>query len=342
MDLRFLKFFSNDLGIDLGTANTCIYVRGKGVIFIEPSIVAINMTTKEVVATGNEAKRMLGKTPSNIVAMKPMKDGVIADFEACESMLRHFILKVITPRHRFVLPPKIIISVPSGITSVERRAVKETAVKAGARMVKLVEEPMAAAVGVGLPVSEPCGSFILDIGGGTTEMAVISLGGIVLSKSLRIAGNEMDEAIIEYLKKKYNLLIGEKTAETIKIDIGSAFPLDEELTLDVNGRSLVEGLPKMVKIRSEEIREALKDTLSMIVSSVRDILEETPPELSSDLIERALIVAGGGALLRGIDKLISEETKLPVFVAEEPLLAVVRGTGKMLEELQYFKQFPND
>ncbi len=342
MDLRFLKFFSNDLGIDLGTANTCIYVRGKGVIFIEPSIVAINMTTKEVVATGNEAKRMLGKTPSNIVAMKPMKDGVIADFEACESMLRHFILKVITPRHRFVLPPKIIISVPSGITSVERRAVKETAVKAGARMVKLVEEPMAAAVGVGLPVSEPCGSFILDIGGGTTEMAVISLGGIVLSKSLRIAGNEMDEAIIEYLKKKYNLLIGEKTAETIKIDIGSAFPLDEELTLDVNGRSLVEGLPKMVKIRSEEIREALKDTLSMIVSSVRDILEETPPELSSDLIERGLTVAGGGGLLRGIDKLISEETKLPVFVAEEPLLAVVRGTGKMLEELQYFKQFPND
>jgi len=339
---RFIRFFSNDLGIDLGTANTCVYVSGKGVLVMEPSIVAINIATKEVVATGSEAKRMLGKTPSNIVAMKPMKDGVIADFEACESMLRYFIMKVKTPRHRFVLPPKIIISVPSGITSVERRAVKETAIKAGARLVRLVEEPMAAAVGVGLPVAEPCGSFILDIGGGTTEMAVISLGGIVLPKSLRIAGNEMDDAIIEYLKKKYNLLIGEKTAEDIKIKIGSAFPLDEELTLDVNGRSLVEGLPKMVRVRSEEIREALKDTLSMIVSSVRDVLEETPPELSSDLIERGLTIAGGGALLKGIDKLISQETKLPVFVADEPLTAVVRGTGKMLEETDYLKQFPND
>jgi len=342
MILRFLKFFSNDLGIDLGTANTCVYVNGKGVVLMEPSIVAINTTTKEVVATGVEAKRMLGKTPSNIVAMKPMKDGVIADFEACESMLRHFIKKVITTKHKFVMAPKIIISVPSGITSVERRAVRETALKAGARMVKLVEEPMAAAVGVGLPVAEPCGSFILDIGGGTTEMAVISLGGIVLPKSLRIAGNEMDDAIVEYLKKKYNLLIGEKTAEDIKINIGSAFTLEEELTMDVNGRSLVEGLPKMVKIRSEEIREALKDTLSMIVSSVRDVLEETPPELSSDLIENGLTIAGGGALLRGIDKLISQETKLPVFVAQEPLTAVVRGTGKMLEEFKYFKQFPND
>lgn len=339
---KFLKFFSNDLGIDLGTANTCVYVRGKGVILMEPSIVAINTTTKEVVATGNEAKRMVGKTPANIVAMKPMKDGVIADFEACESMLRYFIMKVKMPRHRFVLPPKIVISVPSGITSVERRAVKETAIKAGARVVRLVEEPMAAAIGVGLPVAEPCGSFILDIGGGTTEMAVISLGGIVLPKSLRIAGNEMDDAIVEYLKKKYNLLIGERTAEDIKIKIGSAFPLEEELVLDVNGRSLVEGLPKMVKIRSEEIREALKDTLSMIVSSVRDVLEDTPPELSSDLIERGLTIAGGGALLRGIDKLISQETKLPVFIAEEALTAVVRGTGKMLEELHYFKEFPNE
>ncbi|MCK9265967.1 rod shape-determining protein [bacterium] len=339
---RFLRFFSNDLGIDLGTANTCVYVNGKGVILQEPSIVAIDINTKEIKATGSEAKRMVGKTPSNIVAMKPMKDGVIADFEACESMLRHFITKVLTPRHRFVIPPKIIISVPSGITSVERRAVKETATKAGARMVRLVEEPMASAVGVGLPVAEPCGSFILDIGGGTTEMAVISLGGIVLPKSLRVAGNEMDEAIIEYLKKKYNLLIGEKTAENIKIKIGSASPLEEELTLDVNGRSLVEGLPKMVKIHSEEIREALKDTLFNIVSAVRDLLEETPPELSSDLIDRGLTIAGGGALLKGIDKLISQETKLPVFIADEPLTAVVRGTGKMLEEFQYFKQFPSD
>ena len=330
------------MGIDLGTANTCVFVSGKGVILQEPSIVTMNVMTKEVVAVGNEAKRMLGKTPANIVAMKPMKDGVIADFEACESMLRYFIMSVKTPRHRFVLPPRIIIAVPSGITSVERRAVKETALKAGARMVHLVEEPMAAAIGVGLPVAEPCGSFILDIGGGTTEMAVISLGGIVLTRSLRVAGNEMDEAIIEYLKKKYNLLIGERTAEEIKMRIGSAFPLDEELTMDVNGRSLVEGLPKMVKINSEEIREALKETLSQIGNSIRDILEETPPELSSDLIERGVAIAGGGALLKGIDKLISQETKLPVFLPQDPLTAVVRGTGKMLEETTYFKQFPQD
>ena len=340
--VRFLKFFSNDLGIDLGTANTCVFVRGKGVVLMEPSIVAINTATKEVVAVGNEAKRMLGKTPSNIVAMKPMKDGVIADFEACESMLRYFILKVKTPKHRFVLPPRIVISVPSGITSVERRAVKETALKAGARVVRLVEEPMAAAIGVGLPVEEPCGSFILDIGGGTTEMAVISLGGIVLTKSLRVAGNEMDEAIIEYLKKKYNLLIGERTAEEIKMRIGSAYPLEEELTMEVNGRSLVEGLPKMVRVNSEEIRDALKDTLTMIVNAVRDLLEETPPELSSDLIERGLVIAGGGALLKGIDKLISQETKLPVIIADDPLTAVVRGTGKMLEEDKYFREFPQD
>jgi len=340
--IRFMRFFSNDMGIDLGTANTCVFVNGKGVILQEPSIVTINVATKEVVAVGNEAKRMLGKTPSNIVAMKPMKDGVIADFEACGSMLKYFIEQAKTPRHRFVLPPRIIIAVPSGITSVERRAVKETALKAGARLVHLVEEPMAAAIGVGLPVAEPCGSFILDIGGGTTEMAVISLGGIVLTRSLRVAGNEMDEAIIDYMKKKYNLLIGERTAEEIKMKIGSAFPLDDELTLDVNGRSLVEGLPKMVKINSEEIREALKDTLSQIANSIRDVLEETPPELSSDLIEKGVAVAGGGALLKGIDKLISQETKLPVIVAEDPLTAVVRGTGKMLEETAYFRQFPQD
>ncbi len=340
--IRFMRFFSNDMGIDLGTANTCVFVNGKGVILQEPSIVTINVATKEVVAVGNEAKRMLGKTPSNIIAMKPMKDGVIADFEACGSMLKYFIEQAKNPRHRFVLPPRIIIAVPSGITSVERRAVKETALKAGARLVHLVEEPMAAAIGVGLPVAEPCGSFILDIGGGTTEMAVISLGGIVLTRSLRVAGNEMDESIIDYMKKKYNLLIGERTAEEIKIKIGSAFPLEDELTMDVNGRSLVEGLPKMVKINSEEIREALKDTLSQIANSIRDVLEETPPELSSDLIEKGVTVAGGGALLKGIDKLISQETKLPVIVAEDPLTAVVRGTGKMLEETNYFKQFPQD
>jgi len=340
--IKFFRFFSQDLGIDLGTANTCVYVRGKGVVLMEPSIVAVNRESKEVLAVGKEAKKMVGKTPSNIVAMKPMKDGVIADFEACEKMLRYFIDKVKSAKHRFVLPPRMVISVPSGITNVERRAVQETALKAGARVVKLVEEPMAAAIGVGLPVEEPYGNFILDIGGGTTEMAVISLGGIVLTKSLRVAGNEMDEAIIDYLKKKYNLLIGEKTAEEIKINIGSAYPLEEELTMEVSGRDLVEGLPKTVRIRSEEIREALQDTLSVIINAVRDILEETPPELSGDLIERGLVIAGGGALLRGIDKLINQETKLPVFIADDPLTAVVRGTGKMLEEEKYFKQFPEE
>ncbi|MCM8822929.1 MAG: rod shape-determining protein [Candidatus Omnitrophica bacterium] len=340
--LRIARFFSNDLGIDLGTANTAVYLRGKGVVLMEPSIVAINRDTKEVLAVGLEAKKMLGKTPANIIAMKPMKDGVIADFDACEAMLRHFINKVKSPRHKFVMPPRMVIAVPSGITSVERRAVRETALKAGARIVRLVEEPMASAIGVGLPVAEPCGSFILDIGGGTTEMAVISLGGLVLTKSLRVAGNEMDEAIANYLKKKYNLLVGEKTAEDIKIAIGSAFPLEEELTMEVHGRDLVEGLPKMIKIHSGEIREALKDTLMAIVGAVRDILEETPPELSSDLVERGLVIAGGGGLLRNIDKLISQETKLPVIVAENPLLAVVTGAGRMLEEDKYFRMFPSE
>lgn len=339
---KIARFFSNDLGIDLGTANTAVYLRGKGVVLMEPSIVAINRDTKDVLAVGLEAKKMLGKTPANIIAMKPMKDGVIADFDACEAMLRHFINKVKSPRHKFVMPPRMVIAVPSGITSVERRAVRETALKAGARIVKLVEEPMASAIGVGLPVEEPRGSFILDIGGGTTEMAVISLGGLVLTKSLRVAGNEMDEAISNYLKKKYNLLVGERTSEDIKIAIGSAYPLEEELTMEVHGRDLVEGLPKMIKIRSEEIREALKDTLLAIVGAVRDILEETPPELSSDLVESGLVIAGGGALLRNIDRLISQETKLPVRVAENPLLAVVTGAGKMLEEDRYFKMFPSE
>ncbi len=340
--VKLFRLLSNDLGIDLGTANTAVYLRGKGVVLMEPSIVAINHNTKQVLAVGTEAKKMLGKTPANIIAMKPMKDGVIADFDACEAMLRYFINRIRSPRHKFVMPPRMVIAVPSGITSVERRAVRETALKAGARIVRLVEEPMASAIGVGLPVEEPCGSFILDIGGGTTEMAVISLGGLVLTKSLRIAGNEMDEAISNYLKKKYNLLIGEKTAEDIKIQIGSAFPLEEELTIEVHGRDLVEGLPKMIKVRSEEIRDALRDTLMAIVSAVRDILEETPPELSSDLVENGLVIAGGGALLRNIDKLISQETKLPVVIAENPLLAVVTGAGKMLDEERYFKMFPSE
>jgi rod shape-determining protein MreB and related proteins len=339
---KWLRMFSSDLGIDLGTANTAVYLRGRGVVLMEPSIVAINRDTKQVRDVGIDAKKMLGKTPANIIAMKPMKDGVIADFDACEAMLKYFINKVKSPKHRFLMFPKMIIAVPSGITSVERRAVRETALKAGARDVRLVEEPMASAIGVGLPVEEPCGSFILDIGGGTTEMAVISLGGLVLTKSLRIAGNEMDEAITDYLKKKYNLLIGERTAEDIKIHIGSAFPLDEEMVIEVHGRDLVEGLPKMVRIRSEEIRDALKDTLMAIVGAVRDVLEETPPELSSDLVERGLVIAGGGAQLRNIDRLISHETKLPVAIADSPMLAVVNGTGKMLEEDKYFREFPSE
>lgn len=340
--VKLIRFLSSDMGIDLGTANTCVYVSNKGVVLMEPSIVTMNLETKEVVAVGNEAKRMLGKTPANIVAMKPMKDGVISDFDACGAMLKYYIARARTPKHRFVLPPRIVIAVPSGITSVERRAVRDTALKSGARQVYLVEEPMAAAIGVNMAVSEPCGSFILDIGGGTTEMAIISLGGIVLTKSLRVAGNEMDEAIIDYMKKKYNLLIGERTAEEIKITIGSAYPLEEELTMEVNGRSLVEGLPKMVKITSEEIREALKDTLYQIVEAIRNMLEETPPELASDLIDNGLVIAGGGALLKGLDKLLSHETRLPVIPAENPLGAVVRGTGKMLEEVKYLKEYPQE
>jgi rod shape-determining protein MreB len=339
---KFFQFFSNDLGIDLGTANTAVYVRGKGVVLMEPSIVSINRNSKQVLSVGTEAKEMLGKTPTNIIAMKPMKDGVIADFDACEAMLRHFIHKVKLPKHRFVMPPKMIISVPSGITGVERRAVRETALKAGARTARLVEEPMAAAIGAGLAVAEPFGSFILDIGGGTTEMAVISLGGIVLTKSLRVAGNEMDESIVDYMKKKYNLLIGEKTAEKIKITVGSAHPLDEELIMEVHGRDLVEGLPKMVRVRSEEVREALKDPLSAIVEAVRDLLEETPPELSSDLVDRGLYIAGGGALLKNIDRLIAQETKLPVCIADNPLHAVVNGAGKMLEEIKYLREYPEE
>ena len=337
------QFFSNDIGIDLGTSNTVVCIRGTGIVLSEPSIVAFNAENKEVLAVGTEAKRMLGRTPSNIIAMKPLRDGVIADFEATEMMLRYFINKVRTRRHRFILPPRIIIAIPSGITNVEKRAVQDTALKAGARAVYLVEEPMAAAIGVGLPVDEPTGSFIIDIGGGTTEMAVISLGGIVAKRSIRVAGNEMDEAIIEYLKKKHNLLIGERTAEEIKISIGSTIPLEEEkLTVEVNGRDLIEGLPKTINVHSEEIREAIKEPLWLIVNEVHALLEQTPPELSSDLAKQGLTMSGGGSLLRGIDKLLSRETKVPVNVAQEPLLAVVKGTGKILEEVSYFKSLKKE
>ena len=331
-----LGLFSNDMGIDLGTATTLVYVKGEGVVLCEPSVVAIERGTSHVLAVGEEAKRMLGRTPGNIVAIRPMKDGVIADFEITEAMLRYFIKKV---HHRRVLVrPRIIIAIPSGITEVEKRAVKDSAERAGAREVFLIEEPIAAAIGVGLPIQEPIGNMIIDIGGGTTEIAVISLAGIVFSKSMRIGGDEMDDAVIEYLKKTYNLMVGERTAEDIKIKIGSAYPLEEELTLEVRGRDLVTGLPKAVTITSEEVRDALVEPLRAILEVTKISLERTPPELASDLIEHGIVMAGGGSLLRGLDKLISEETGLPVHIADEPLTAVALGTGKVLSEIKYLKR----
>ena len=326
-------FFSHDMGIDLGTANTLVYVKGQGIVLSEPSVVAINKDTNEVRAVGNEAKNMIGRTPGNIVAIRPMKDGVIADFEITEAMLRYFIRKV--HNRRRLITPRVAISVPSGITAVERRAVTESARNAGAKQVFNIEEPMAAAIGAGLPVHEPQGCMIVDIGGGTTEVAVISLGGIVFSKSVRVAGDEMDQAIIQHLKRTYNMMVGERTSEQIKIEIGSAFPLKEELEIQVKGRDQVMGLPKVLTITSEEIREALREPVSAIVNAVRVTLERTPPELSADIVDRGVVLAGGGALLRGLDQLLSKETGLHVTVAEDPLTAIVLGTGKFLEELKY-------
>ncbi|MCM8795505.1 MAG: rod shape-determining protein [Candidatus Omnitrophica bacterium] len=335
--LNYLRSsFSNDIGIDLGTATTLVYVKGEGVVLCEPSVVAVERGTSHVLAVGEEAKRMLGRTPGNIVAIRPMKDGVITDFEVTEAMLRHFIQKV--RRRKFQIRPRIVIAIPSGITEVERRAVKESAERAGAREVFLIEEPIAAAIGVGLPIQEPTGNMIIDIGGGTTEIAVISLAGIVFSKSIRIGGDEMDEAIIDYLKKTYNLMVGERTAEEIKIKIGSAYPLEEELSLEVKGRDLVVGLPKTVTITSEEIRDALQEPLREILEITKISLERTPPELAADLIEHGIVMAGGGSLLKGLDKLISEETGLPVHIADNPLTAVVQGTGKVLTEIRYLKR----
>jgi len=333
---RLLGLFSYDMGIDLGTATTLVFIKGQGIVLCEPSVVAIQKGTSNVLAVGEEAKRMLGRTPGNIVAIRPMKDGVIADFEITESMLRYFIRKVHKSRH--LVRPRMVIAIPSGITEVEKRAVKDSALHAGAREVFMIEEPMAAAIGVGLPIQEPAGNMIVDIGGGTTEIAVVSLAGIVFSRSIRIGGDEMDDAIKEYLKKTYNLMIGERTAEDIKIKIGSAYPLEEELTMEVRGRDLIAGLPKMITISSEEVREALADPVSQIVESVRITLERTPPELSADLIECGIVMAGGSSLLRGLDRLIQEETGLPVHVAEDPLTAVALGTGKVLTEINYLKR----
>lgn len=330
-----LSLRSNDIGIDLGTATTLVYVKNQGLVLCEPSVVAIKKGTSQVLAVGEEAKRMLGRTPGNIVAIRPMRDGVITDFEITEAMLRNFINRV--PHRRFQIRPRIVIAIPSGITEVERRAVRESAERAGAREVFLIEEPIAAAIGVGLPIEEPIGNMIIDIGGGTTEIAVISLKGTVFSKSIRIGGDEMDEAIIEYLKKTYNLMIGERSAEAIKIKVGSAYPREEEMSMEVRGRDLVSGLPKMVTITSEEIREALQEPLRAILEMVKISLERTPPELAADLIEHGIVMAGGGSLLKGIDKLISEETGLPVHIADDPVTAVIRGTGKVLDNIQYLK-----
>ncbi|MDD5692687.1 MAG: rod shape-determining protein [Candidatus Omnitrophica bacterium] len=331
-----LGLFSNDMGIDLGTATTLVFVKGEGVVLCEPSVVAIERGTSHVLAVGEEAKRMLGRTPGNIIAIRPMKDGVIADFEITEAMLRYFIKKV---HHRRVLVrPRIVIAIPSGITEVEKRAVKDSAERAGAREVFLIEEPIAAAIGVGLPIQEPIGNMIIDIGGGTTEIAVISLAGVVFSKSIRIGGDEMNEAIIEYLKKTYNLMVGERTAEDIKIKIGSAYPLEEEMSIEVKGRDLVAGLPKTVTITSEEIRESLQEPLRAILEVTKMSLERTPPELAADLIDHGIVMAGGGSLLRGLDKLISEETGLPVHISEDPITAVANGTGRVLSEIQYLKK----
>ncbi len=336
----FLKnlpgLFSHDMAIDLGTANTLVYVKGQGIVLSEPSVVAVNKDTNKVRAVGIEAKNMIGRTPSNIVAIRPMKDGVIADFEIAQEMLRYFIQKV--HNRRRLVWPRVAISVPSGVTPVERRAVTESAVMAGAKKVYLIEEPMAAAIGAGLPVHEPQGCMIVDIGGGTTEVAVISLGGIVFSKSIRVAGDELDQAIIQHLKRTYNMMVGERTAEEIKIAIGSAFPLKEEMEMQVKGRDQVMGLPKILTITSDEIREALKEPVSQIVEAVRITLERTPPELSADIVDRGVVLAGGGALLRGLDQLIMKETGLHVTVAEDPLSAVALGGGKFLEELKNFPE----
>ncbi|MFM1921284.1 MAG: hypothetical protein RLZZ303_2918 [Candidatus Hydrogenedentota bacterium] len=322
------------MAIDLGTANTLVYVKGQGIVLSEPSVVAINKNTNEVRAVGNEAKNMIGRTPGNIVAIRPMKDGVIADFEVAQKMLSYFINKV--HNNRRLAWPRVAIGVPSGITAVERRAVTESAMQAGAKKVYIIDEPMAAAIGAGLQTEEPQGCMIVDIGGGTTEVAVISLGGIVYAKSVRVAGDDMDQAIIQHLKRTYNLMIGERTAEEIKIAIGSAYPIKDEVEMQVKGRDNVMGLPKIITITSEEVRDALREPVSAIVDAVRGTLDRTPPELSADIVDRGLVLAGGGALLRGLDRLLAKETGLHVTVAEDPLTAVVLGAGRYLEVMRDF------
>lgn len=328
--------FSSDTGMDLGTATTLVQTKGGSGILCEPSVVAIQKDTKEVLAVGEEAKRMIGRTPADIVAIRPLRDGVIADFEVTEAMIRYFIRKI--HDRKTLVRPRIVIGVPSGITEVERRAVRESAERAGAREVYLIEEPMAAAIGANIRVDEPAGNMIVDIGGGTTEVAVISLGGMVVSNSIRVAGDEMDEAIVQYAKKAYNLLIGERTAEEIKIKIGSAFKLPKEETMEIKGRDALSGLPRTLKVTSEEIREALEEPVSAILSIISTTLEETPPELSSDIVDRGIVMAGGGSLLQGLDQLISQSTGLPVVIAENPMTCVVKGATMCLEEMKFLRR----
>ena len=334
------SLFSNDLAIDLGTANTCVYARGKGIVVNEPSIVAINKINGRLEAVGRDAKEMLGRTPGNIVAIRPMRDGVIADFEITERMLTYFIRKA--HNRNIWVRPRIVIGVPSEITQVEKRAVKDSAYRAKASEVHLVEEAMAAAIGAGMPITEPSGNMVVDIGGGTTDIAVISLAGIVYSKATLVAGNKMDEAIIHYLKKAHNLLIGERTSEQIKMGIGSASPLDETLTMEIKGRHLIEGIPKTITLRDEEIREALADTINVIVDAVRVALEVTPPELSADIVDRGIVLTGGGSMLRNLDKRLREETGLPVAMAEDPLSSVVLGAGKILSDWNLLRKISLD
>lgn len=332
-----LGLFSKDIGIDLGTANTLVFVRGKGIVLCEPSVVAVQEGTRQVLAVGEDAKNMLGRTPGNIQAIKPLKYGVIADFEITKSMLRYFIQKV--HGKGFIKPrPRVVVAVPSGINEVEKRAVEDSVTHAGIREVHLVKAPMAAAIGIGLPVHEPSGNMIVDVGGGTTEIAIISLAGIVQSKSARVGGGLLDDAIIQYMKRTYNLIIGERMSEDIKIKIGSAYPLEEEMTMEVRGRDIVAGLPKTLTIHSEEIREAIAEPISAIVEAVRGTLERCPAELSADLVNKGLFLVGGGALLKALDKLLTEETGLPVSVADDPLSAAALGTGKILEEINLLKK----
>jgi rod shape-determining protein MreB and related proteins len=329
--------FTRDLGIDLGTANTLVYIKGRGIVVREPSVVALRTDTKKIEAVGGDAKKMIGRTPGNIVAIRPMKDGVIADFETTATMIKYFIRRAQKPRSMFPRHPNVMVCVPSGITAVEKRAVEDATKQAGAREAFTIEEPFAAAIGADLPVWEPTGSMVVDIGGGTTEVAVISLGGIVTSRSIRIAGDEMDESVIQYIKRLYNLMIGERTAEQLKMEIGSAMPLDKLESIEIRGRDLVTGLPKTLAITSDEVAEALSDTVNAIVDAVKVTLEKCPPELSADIMDRGIVLTGGGALLRNLDKMLARETGMPVIVAENPLDCVAIGTGRALENIHLFK-----